>query len=233
MATREGFGLARSFAQAISRTGQLSRHDTCLPVLVGTRGTRSFGSWTPHLPHCRSSPSLSLSGRNTTSCLLANHVYPLRHLRFNSSSAQPEAVKADAPLPIPTPTASPASSSTFIETPSETTTSTVSPPSSLATIPDTASILKLVSLAKPQWRLLTVGVVCLVISTGVNLTIPWVIGRIIDFFTPGSEATLLLGFPLEQATALLAVALLIGAAANSGRSIALRLSGQRTSALIR
>ena len=66
-----------------------------------------------------------------------------------------------------------------------------------------------------------------------NLAIPWVIGRIIDFFSPGSEATLLFGYPLEQATAILALALLIGAAANSGRSIALRLSGQRTSAAIR
>lgn len=81
--------------------------------------------------------------------------------------------------------------------------------------------------------MITVGVICLVVSTGVNLAIPWVIGRIIDFFAPGSEATLLFGLPLEQATAVLALVLLIGAAANSGRSIALRLSGQRTAALIR
>jgi hypothetical protein len=72
-----------------------------------------------------------------------------------------------------------------------------------------------------------------VISTGVNLTIPWVIGRIIDFFTPGSEATLLFGMTLPYATATLAAALLVGAAANSGRSVCLRLSGQRTAAAIR
>ena len=99
--------------------------------------------------------------------------------------------------------------------------------------PDVASIVQLLRFAKPQWKLITVGVVCLVISTGVNLAIPWVIGRIIDFFAPGSEQTLLFGLPIEYATAALAIVLLLGAAANSGRSIALRLSGQRTAAMIR
>jgi len=99
--------------------------------------------------------------------------------------------------------------------------------------PDVASIMRMLEFAKPQWKLITAGVFCLVISTGVNLGIPWVIGRIIDFFAPGSDATLLFGMPLEWATATMGVLLLVGAAANSGRSIALRLSGQRTAALIR
>jgi hypothetical protein len=98
---------------------------------------------------------------------------------------------------------------------------------------DTASILKLLGLAKPQWPLLTVGISCLVVSTGVNLGIPWAIGRIIDYFAPGSEATLLFGLPLEQATWALIGVLLVGALANSGRAMALRLAGQRTVAGIR
>jgi hypothetical protein len=98
---------------------------------------------------------------------------------------------------------------------------------------DPASIKKLLSLAKPQWPLLTLGVGCLVISTGVNLGIPWAIGRIIDYFAPGSEATLLFGLPLEQATWALVGILLVGALANSGRAMALRLAGQRTVARIR
>jgi ABC-type multidrug transport system fused ATPase/permease subunit len=80
---------------------------------------------------------------------------------------------------------------------------------------------------------LTFGIFCLTISTGVNLGIPWAIGRIIDFFAPGSEATTLFGLPLENATAALALVLLVGAIANSGRSIALRLAGQRTVMAIR
>ena len=99
--------------------------------------------------------------------------------------------------------------------------------------PDATSIYKLVSLAFPQWRLISIGVSCMVVSTGVSLTVPWAIGRIIDFFAPGSEATLLFGLPLEQATAALAGFLLFGAVANSGRSICLRLAGQRTVAAIR
>lgn len=99
--------------------------------------------------------------------------------------------------------------------------------------PESASIGKLLTLAKPQWRLLTVGVTCLVISTGVSLSVPYIIGRIIDFFAPGSKETLLFGLPLEQAAVALAGLLLFGAVANSGRSIALRLAGQRTVAQIR
>lgn len=98
---------------------------------------------------------------------------------------------------------------------------------------DSASIMKLIALAKPQWKLLTVGVSCLVLSTGVSLSVPWVIGKIIDFFAPGSKELLLFGLPLEQAAGALAIVLIIGAIANAGRSICLRLAGQRTVAQIR
>ncbi|BEJ13814.1 hypothetical protein CspHIS471_0309880 [Cutaneotrichosporon sp. HIS471] len=98
---------------------------------------------------------------------------------------------------------------------------------------DSASVMKLLSLAKPQWKLLTVGVTCLVLSTGVSLAVPYVIGKIIDFFAPGSKENLLFGLPLEQAAGVLGIVLLIGAIANSGRSICLRLAGQRTVAQIR
>lgn len=103
----------------------------------------------------------------------------------------------------------------------------------VSTKADTASIMKLVSLAKPQWKLLTFGTSFLVISTGVSLSVPYIIGRIIDFFAPGSKETLLFGMPLETAAMALAGVLLIGAIANSGRSICLRLAGQRTVAQIR
>ncbi|EIW70549.1 hypothetical protein TREMEDRAFT_43245, partial [Tremella mesenterica DSM 1558] len=99
--------------------------------------------------------------------------------------------------------------------------------------PDTTSLLKLLSFARPQLPLISVGIFCLCISTGVSLAWPWAIGRIIDFFAPGSEATLLFGLPLEWAVGITTFALLIGAAANSCRSIALRLAGQRTMARIR
>ncbi|ODO06395.1 protoheme IX farnesyltransferase [Cryptococcus wingfieldii CBS 7118] len=134
---------------------------------------------------------------------------------------------APSPIPIHPPAAISLPSATAAVTTSQSSSGGKDPK------PDASSILKLLSLAKPQWRLLSTGVVFLSVSTAVNLSIPWAIGRIIDFFAPGSEATLLFGLPLEQATGALAVVLLIGAAANSGRSICLRLAGQRTVASIR
>lgn len=80
---------------------------------------------------------------------------------------------------------------------------------------------------------MTVGIICLAISTSVALAVPYIIGRIIDFFAPGSEQQLLFGLPLDQAAIALAALLLFGAVANSARSIALRLAGQRTVAQIR
>jgi hypothetical protein len=146
--------------------------------------------------------------------------------RYNSTQTQ-TATKSEPSAPVPS-TAPPSPSSSAVVP----ATTDVSPPATTAK-PDASSIYKLLLLAKPQWRLISVGVGCLVISTAVNLSIPYVIGRIIDFFAPGSDATLLFGLPLEKATAVLALGLLIGAAANGGRSIALRLAGQRTVARIR
>ncbi|KAK4688096.1 ATP-binding cassette, subfamily B (MDR/TAP), member 10, partial [Tremellales sp. Uapishka_1] len=154
----------------------------------------------------------------------------LRFTRWNSSQI-PSKVESLAPDGTPGQSPAPVAS-----------TSTSPPPAAATAMvpavtgdpkPDASSIMKLLSLAKPQWRLISVGVACLVVSTGVNLSIPYAIGRIIDFFAPGSEATLLFGLPLEQATGALALILLVGAIANSGRSITLRLAGQRTVAAIR
>lgn len=99
--------------------------------------------------------------------------------------------------------------------------------------PDTASIWKMLSLAKPQKNLLTLGVAALVVSTGVSLSVPYIIGKIIDYFAPGSTEVLLFGLPLNQAAVALAGFLIIGAIANSIRSICMRLAGQRTIAQIR
>lgn len=138
----------------------------------------------------------------------------------------PEDECAPSPIPIHPPQP--------IKLPSATASPTTSPTSSGKDAkPDASSVLKLLTLAKPEWKLLTAGVAFLSVSTAVNLSIPWAIGRIIDFFAPGSDETLLFGLPLEHATGALAAILLIGAAANSGRSVCLRLAGQRTVARIR
>ncbi|WWC70005.1 protoheme IX farnesyltransferase [Kwoniella pini CBS 10737] len=245
MAVREGLGIARSLVlttQRIRPTLQPfpSPHlpiSRLLSTNVGCNRVRA------HLPYPTSHSPSQIPCNNASSTI--------SRIRFNSSSAPSStksspnqqtqrqstseeskedetSEKAPSPIPIHPLAPIPPPSATAEITPTASGSGSTKDPK-----PDAASILKLLSLAKPQWPLLTIGVTCLSISTAVNLSIPWVIGRIIDFFTPGSQATLLLGLPLEQATGALAIVLLIGAAANSGRSITLRLAGQRTVASIR
>jgi hypothetical protein len=217
MAARYGLGVARAWAY----TTPIARA-TPKPIVSQVR---SFGA-RPQLWH---QPLAVQSSPIITSLIFQPCLKGLR-IRHNSSSAKPptepekeSAASIPSQKPIDPLTAPPIAAAA--DKPSV--------PATTKTSADPASILKLLSLAKPQWPLLTVGISCLVISTGVNLGIPWAIGRIIDYFAPGSEATLLFGLPLEQATWALVGVLLVGALANSGRAMALRLAGQRTVAYIR
>lgn len=243
---REALGLTRCLLRAAPRTSGFLGPQCC--NIAGPSTLRRFtssASSSPSLPK-RLPASTSIS---QTGALLRNLRHKSTESTSTSKSSDLKNVKVDTSDPSPQPTSDPPSPSTTVSTPSPT---QAAPPSEVTVkpsdsadvskknekkepegIPDASSIVKLLSLAKPQWRLISVGVFCLVISTGVNLAIPWVIGRIIDYFAPGSEQTLLFGLPIEQAVGALGIVLLIGAAANAGRSVALRLSGQRTAALIR
>lgn len=64
-----------------------------------------------------------------------------------------------------------------------------------------------------------------------SLSIPFTIGRIIDLFSNSESATLPLSIP--AAAAILALFFAIGAAANMGRTILMRISGQRIVANLR
>lgn len=220
MAARHGLGVARSWAwtSPIVRAGPIPMPIAAHVRSFGTRQTQSSAQ-----------PGLRIiSITRKTPTIYSSPILSALRIRNNSSNAKPpiESQPETPTPPIQTPvdplTAPPIS---VVDTPI--------PPAKKDAKADPASIMKLLSLAKPQWPLLTAGIGCLVISTGVNLGIPWAIGRIIDFFAPGSEATTLFGLPLEQATWVLVGILLVGALANSGRAMALRLAGQRTVAGIR
>lgn len=65
----------------------------------------------------------------------------------------------------------------------------------------------------------------LTVSSAVSLSVPFTLGRIIDLFTsPGSSS---LPVSLPAAAAILATVFALGAAANTGRSILMRIAGQR------
>ncbi|GAA6033757.1 hypothetical protein JCM8097_004420 [Rhodosporidiobolus ruineniae] len=91
-------------------------------------------------------------------------------------------------------------------------------------------VRRLAELAKPERKTIGIAVGLLCISSTVSLSIPFGIGRIIDIFS-GSSADLPLSVP--SAAALLALFFGIGAAANMGRTILMRIAGQRIVARLR
>ncbi|KAH8109010.1 P-loop containing nucleoside triphosphate hydrolase protein [Phellopilus nigrolimitatus] len=95
-----------------------------------------------------------------------------------------------------------------------------------------SSFRKIVALAKSERKPLIMAIGLLLVSSSVSLSIPFTIGKLIDFFA-SSNPQIPFGLSLVQASALLLSAFTIGAAANAGRSILMRLSGQRIVAQLR
>ncbi|KAI0827647.1 P-loop containing nucleoside triphosphate hydrolase protein [Trametes gibbosa] len=70
------------------------------------------------------------------------------------------------------------------------------------------------------------------VSSAVSMSVPFTIGKLIDFFTT-TNPQIPLGLSLGQASALLLLLFTTGAAANAGRAMLMRLSGQRIVARLR
>ncbi|OXC69842.1 hypothetical protein AYX13_01609 [Cryptococcus neoformans] len=94
-----------------------------------------------------------------------------------------------------------------------------------------SSVRKLVSLARPESRHLAIAVGLLLVSSSVSMLVPLTIGKLIDFFSTNSSTFLGLSFPV--AAGLLAATFCVGAAANAGRAIIMRICGQRIIARVR
>jgi len=91
-------------------------------------------------------------------------------------------------------------------------------------------VKRLAILAKPERKTIGIAIGLLCVSSTVSLSIPFGIGRIIDLFSGNST-----GLPVSvpTAAALLGVFFALGAAANMGRTILMRISGQRIVARLR
>lgn len=81
------------------------------------------------------------------------------------------------------------------------------------------------TLAKPEKKTLGIAFGLLTVSSAVSLSVPFTLGRIIDLFTSPDSSSLPVSLP--AAAAILASVFAIGALANTGRSILMRISGQR------
>ncbi|KAL3955185.1 hypothetical protein ACCO45_010748 [Purpureocillium lilacinum] len=97
-----------------------------------------------------------------------------------------------------------------------------------------AEIWRLIKVARPEIRWLGIAFVFLVISSSVTMSIPFSVGRILDLATKGeAEDIRLFGFTMNQFFMGLAAVLTLGAMANFGRVILLRIVGERVVARLR
>jgi len=97
-----------------------------------------------------------------------------------------------------------------------------------------AEIWRLIKVARPEIRWLGIAFVFLVISSSVTMFIPFSVGRILDLATKGeAEDIRLFGFTMNQFFMGLAAVLTLGAMANFGRVILLRIVGERVVARLR
>lgn len=104
-------------------------------------------------------------------------------------------------------------------------------------------VWRLIKIARPEAKVLSVAFVFLLISSAITMSIPFSIGKILDIATQGGAKTgdlasgegsdMLFGFSITTFYLGLASILAVGAAANYGRIIILRIVGERIVARLR
>jgi putative ABC transport system ATP-binding protein len=100
--------------------------------------------------------------------------------------------------------------------------------------PGFAEVWRLIRIARPEIRWLAVAFVFLLISSSVTMSVPFSVGRILDASTKEDvENVRLFGLTMTQFFGGLAVLLSVGACANFGRIILLRIVGERVVARLR
>ncbi|KAL2191753.1 hypothetical protein L209DRAFT_673305 [Thermothelomyces heterothallicus CBS 203.75] len=100
--------------------------------------------------------------------------------------------------------------------------------------PGLSEVWRLIKIARPEIKWLSAAFVLLLISSAVTMSIPFSVGRIMDISTQGSiDEAKIFGVTLRQFFYGLAAVLTIGASANFGRIILLRIVGERVVARLR
>lgn len=95
-------------------------------------------------------------------------------------------------------------------------------------------VWRLVSIARPEAKWLAFAFVCLITSSAITMAIPFSIGKILDLATSNSaDGATLFGLGVNQFYLALGCVLTVGAMANYGRIITLRIVGERIVARLR
>ncbi|RPB02134.1 hypothetical protein L873DRAFT_1674308 [Choiromyces venosus 120613-1] len=98
--------------------------------------------------------------------------------------------------------------------------------------PGLGEIVRLLKIARPEAKWLGVAFIFLLMSSGISMSIPFSIGKILDMATKTGGGTLF-GLQPPQFYMVLGGALCLGAACNYGRIILLRIVGERIVARLR
>lgn len=93
--------------------------------------------------------------------------------------------------------------------------------------PALSEIWRLLRIARPEAKSLALAFFFLLVSSGITMSIPFSIGRIMDIATKGENTNELFGLSMPMFYGALAGVLCLGAAANYGRIIILRIVGER------
>jgi putative ABC transport system ATP-binding protein len=97
-----------------------------------------------------------------------------------------------------------------------------------------SEIWRLIKIARPEAKWLGLAFCFLLLSSSITMSIPFSIGKILDLATKDpSEGATLFGLEMKQFYIALGAVLTIGAAANYGRIIILRIVGERIVARLR
>ncbi|OJD12644.1 hypothetical protein AJ78_06799 [Emergomyces pasteurianus Ep9510] len=96
-------------------------------------------------------------------------------------------------------------------------------------------VWRLLKIARPEAKILSVAFLCLLISSSITMSIPFSIGKILDIATHSSPegGNQLFGLTLPVFYGVLGGVLALGAVANYGRIIILRIVGERIVARLR
>ncbi|KAI9852757.1 MAG: ATP-binding cassette permease mdl1 [Thelocarpon superellum] len=96
-----------------------------------------------------------------------------------------------------------------------------------------AEVWRLLKIARPEARSLGLAFTFLLMSSSISMSIPFSIGKILDIATNASQSDTLFGLELSHFYIALGGVLTVGAAANYGRIIILRIVGERIVARLR
>ena len=94
-------------------------------------------------------------------------------------------------------------------------------------------VWRLIKIAKPEAGVLGFAFVFLLISSSISMSIPFSIGKILDIATKSDGGDVIFGLELSTFYLALGGVLAVGAAANYGRIIVLRIVGERIVARLR